>query len=669
MNLNEKKTDSGGSYEYYTSNSEYLDDLVEYVRLLLDNWKNSSERDNDYIKAVEEKCRKTAETGIFIPMEYLSVRFSLTSTVKKMFYVSIASQRNSELDCFLKSKAENLSTQKFYSDLFGIDIYLIEEALNYIRQSYFFAAERSTKGIEKLRPVLTDFLLEQDYILESTEAFRFFYPQEEAEPLLCHHEVHEMLVNLTDRVSRKSGFEHRLVICIQGDRLSGKKTQIKSLCNDKGMACCFINGARLCPTQDLLSAELFDILLLSLIYDAIPVFFNTDSLTTNISDMLSDSFFNLFPMVFMLSEDSLALDLPESHMDIHISIPLPDRITSQNLWNSYGLKLNPDMDWTIYANKFTFPVGLIKRAVAAAAGIAGLKGRAFPSHRDVTEACYSQINHRLGKVAAKAVSSYTFEDLVLPKQQMSLLRDACSQIMNKHIVYDLWGFNGKVQYGKGLSMLFSGPPGTGKTMAAQVVAHYLDMELYVVNLSMIVSKYVGETEKNIKELFDEAKKSQSIIFFDEADSLFSKRTEVKNSNDKASNMEASFLLQKMEEYDGIIILCTNFIQNFDDAFKRRLKFVIDFPFPGKEYRREIWEKVFPPNAPMAEDMDFEFLAQQFELSGSNIKNIAVNAAFLAAENKSSISMKEVLLSIKQEYAKISKTLTKAEFGQYYILLE
>ena len=199
--------------------------------------------------------------------------------------------------------------------------------------------------------------------------------------------------------------------------------------------------------------------------------------------------------------------------------------------------------------------------------------------------------------------------------------------------------------GGGISVIFAGPPGTGKTMAAQVMASELCLDLYRIELPAVVSKYIGETEKNLEEIFEQASKSQVILFFDEADVLFSKRTEVRDSNDKYSNMEAAFLLQKMEEYEGITVLATNFLQNFDEAFKRRMKFIIDFPFPGPEERRQIWRQAFPAEVPVDGELDFDFLAGAFELSGSNIKNSVLHAAFLAAASGEAVSMRHVIAGV------------------------
>lgn len=212
-------------------------------------------------------------------------------------------------------------------------------------------------------------------------------------------------------------------------------------------------------------------------------------------------------------------------------------------------------------------------------------------------------------------------------------------------------------------MLFTGPPGTGKTMSALVMAKEMDAELYRIDLSRIVSKYIGETEKNLSEIFDQAKLSGAILFFDEADSLFGKRSEVKDAHDKYANMETSYLLQKMEEYEGITILASNFSQNLDEAFTRRIQFIIKYPFPDVEQREQLWRSSFPQELPVGE-IDFPFLAQSFELAGGPIKNVVLTAAFLSANEGTSISMKQMIEAVTQEYKKSGKLLMKDRLGTY-----
>ena len=288
---------------------------------------------------------------------------------------------------------------------------------------------------------------------------------------------------------------------------------------------------------------------------------------------------------------------------------------------------------------------------------------------DIKNGCYRSFATDMGNKAVRLDAVFGWDDIVLPARSKELLSQACSQVRLRHRVYSSWGFREKLPYGRGVSMIFTGPPGTGKTMGAQVMAKELGMDIYRVSLANVVSKYIGETEKNLNDIFEKAKSCRVILFFDEADVLFSKRTEVKDSNDKYSNMESAFLLQKMEEYSGVVILATNLVQNFDEAFKRRMSYIVEFPFPDVSRRRELWKKAFPGKTPLG-DIDMDFLVEHYELSGSNIKNIALHSAFLAAgENSSTVEMKHIMRSVKNEFAKSGKAFTKAEAGEYYFLLD
>ena len=232
------------------------------------------------------------------------------------------------------------------------------------------------------------------------------------------------------------------------------------------------------------------------------------------------------------------------------------------------------------------------------------------------------------------------------------------------MVYQEWGFDQKLSLGKGLNALFAGPSGTGKTMSAEIMAGELGLDLYKIDLSTVVSKYIGETEKNLARIFEEAETSNAILFFDEADALFGRRSEVRDSHDRYANIEIGYLLQKMEEYQGAVILATNFRKNMDDAFVRRMHFTVEFPFPGEYDRRRIWEQVWPQGTPRSPDLNLEFMARRFEMAGGNIRNIALSAAFLAAADGRVITMPHLIRATRREYQKMGKVVTEGEFGAY-----
>lgn len=355
----------------------------------------------------------------------------------------------------------------------------------------------------------------------------------------------------------------------------------------------------------------------------------------------------------------LELELTEPDMGERI------RLWQEALRRSAGVDTGTDLE--ALSAKFSFLPGQIMGSVKEAVQTAAWKEEPLTEEL-LYQACRRQVSHHLGEKATQIRASYGWEDLILPEKSKKILKNACDQIEYHHMVYEKWGFQKKIAYGRGVSMLFYGPPGTGKTMGAQVIAGNLHLELYKVDLSSVMSKYIGETEKNLGEIFREVKKSQSILFFDEADALFGKRAEVKEAQDKYANAETAYLLQKMEEYEGIVILATNYLQNFDEAFKRRIKFMIEFPFPDRERRLQIWKNAYPEETPLGEDIDYDYLASQFEISGSSIRNIAVAAAFLAASEQTEVHMEHILFSLWEEIRKSGKLLQKEDFGEYYGLL-
>ena len=321
------------------------------------------------------------------------------------------------------------------------------------------------------------------------------------------------------------------------------------------------------------------------------------------------------------------------------------------------------------AAKFRFSPRQIRVACEQALGLARLSGTGEISGELIHRCCYRQAVHRLGELASQVTPGYTWDDVVLPEQQKNLMRQACGHIRYKHMVSARWGFARKVGYGWGLSILFAGSPGTGKTMCAQVIAHELNMELYKINLSQIVSKYIGETEKNLRALFTEAKNASCILFFDECDALFGKRSEVKDAHDRNANVEVAYLLQQIEEYDGVCILATNLVGNIDAAFMRRITYVVHFPFPEPAARERIYRGMLPADAPVAEDIDWRFLAEKFELSGGHIKNIVLSAAFMAAGEGKPIAMKHLLRAAVTELKKNEIVVVREQLREYADLLD
>lgn len=341
------------------------------------------------------------------------------------------------------------------------------------------------------------------------------------------------------------------------------------------------------------------------------------------------------------------------------------------IWNEEltPLKEKIDLDVNELANKFYFTPLQIKNTIKDALKISSGKNNLKIDKFIICEAAYNQVSENLTDKATLIRKKHTWDELVLQKDQKDIIKRACNHIKYKHIVYDKWGMGKRVLYGRGLSVLFTGPPGTGKTMAAQVIANELGLEIYKVDLSKVISKYIGESEKNLGEVFDSAKKSNVILLFDETDALFGKRTEVKDSHDKNANVETSYLLQKMEEYDGITIMTTNFLENIDKAFFRRISYVVHFNFPEADARKEIWIKMYPKEMPRSKNIDFDYLSKNFEISGGSIKNIVINSGFMAAAESTPVNMAHILKALEYEIKKQGKIVSKSDFGEYGYLLQ
>jgi len=276
------------------------------------------------------------------------------------------------------------------------------------------------------------------------------------------------------------------------------------------------------------------------------------------------------------------------------------------------------------------------------------------------DACRAQARPRMEDLAQRIEPAATWDDLVLPPAQLQVLRTIAAHVRQRDRVYERWGFAEKSTRGLGISALFSGATGTGKTMASEVLANELRLDLYRIDLSAMVSKYVGETEKNLRRVFDAAEEGGAILLFDEADALFGRRSEVRDSHDRYANIEVSYLLQRVEAYRGLAVLTSNLKNVLDPAFLRRLRFIVHFPFPDVVQRMEIWRRIFPAHTP-TDGLDVEQLAR-LNLSGGNIRNLALNAAFLAADAGEPVSMKHLLLAAQTEYAKLEKPLSEAEIG-------
>jgi SpoVK/Ycf46/Vps4 family AAA+-type ATPase len=319
-----------------------------------------------------------------------------------------------------------------------------------------------------------------------------------------------------------------------------------------------------------------------------------------------------------------------------------------------------ELDVVSVAGQFVLTASQTRDAIASARDRASQRGTPLETE-DLFAAARLHSSPRLAGLARKINPRFGWEDIVLPVDRITQLREIVNTVRMRPQVLEEWGVGKKLASSSGVTVLFAGEPGTGKTMAAEIIARELGLDLYKIDLSSVVSKYIGETEKNLERIFDEAESSNAILFFDEADALFGKRSEVKDAHDRYANIEISYLLQRMEAYDGVTILATNLRANLDEAFTRRLQFAVDFPFPEENDRLRIWSALFPASVPKDKEIDFSLLAQRFKMAGGNIRNVIVSAAYLAASDGKQVTMSHLMHGTRRELQKMGRLIDETDF--------
>ena len=690
------------------SQEEYLGQVLELCALRLSRAEGNAEEPAWKAQRLERTLRlrseATLDAGTVIALEYLFRAYQLTDFERHCVYLALAP----ELDRSFEGRFAACQADR--GQLPSLELCLRTFTAQQERQLALLAQWRErlpvlehlfcagcggadgrgdqSAGLKLDRRVtafILDFMSEEPALIGAGE---LFWPGDPLPELVLHREKLERMLSFAGEQAKGT----RLLFYLKGEKLSGRRTLARHFCEQTGRPALVVDVESLLRREGAWDGILRPILRETVLRRAALMFTGFErlqdageepsptegegprpaprepvSLTVQIRRLLELAAMAT-NVVFLLSPLPWQPQTPcAPWVRAELELSAPDAGERHTLWEHAlsGAALGEGASLESLSNKFALYPGQIAAAAQEAKRLRDWAGEGCLSDEVLHQACRSQLSHTLGKLASRVNARYTWEDLILPPEQKRRLREACDQVEFRRRVYDQWGFGKKVAYGRGVSMLFSGPPGTGKTMAAQVIANRLRLELYKVDLSGVISKYVGETEKQLSAVFEEVKKSQSILFFDEADALFGKRSETRDSHDRYANVQTSFLLQKMEEYDGIVILASNFLQNFDEAFKRRLKFIIDFTLPDRDRREQIWRSVLPPELPRDEDLDFDFLARSFELSGSSIKNIAVAGAFLAAAEGAPLRMTHLLRAVQAEQHKAGKSVGREELGEYY----
>lgn len=635
--------------EGYQDYQEFLDDLTE--------WGNCSTQSVEAYHAEKVfsdflyKSRKGAENAVFSPFLYLVLSAGL-SGYEAMFlaavlYAGLAAPGQSFTYEYWK-KFWKQEDQSFP----GTELFYQTQPLLYERDTGEVYCECSVR----LRPQV--FLFLSRAILEERRipGMRWYYRSGDALPFLG-----ESIRKYEQMVSCREQIEGKLFFYLHGQKGSGRKLNYAYMAAEYGKSLAVVPYAKLQSEE-----HLRDILTECLLHHAM--------LVVEMPEKAEEC----LPILLYWMEQEETLFLVGDQEDIFCDIPddrryVPFEIDTHAVLSDRDLfrKLTMDYRWEQeqdrqdFLGRYDFLPGKMKEILGLASSYGLADGRDCITAYHLRQAVLRSGGHSLRKYAKKVQCAYTIDDLILPDMQKEKLLHICRRVKNRKFVYEEWGFQEKSAYGNGVSVIFAGSPGTGKTMAAQVIAAELGMELYRVDLPSVVDKYIGETEKKLNRIFEEAADSIAILFFDEADVLFSKRTEIKESNDKYSNMEIAFLLQKMEEYEGVSILATNYLQNFDEAFRRRISEIIDFPIPDEVLREKMWRTMIPDRLPVSQDIDYPFLAKQFQVTGSVIKNALIYGAFLAAESKKILTMEEILKGISHELEKSGRKLGRQDYGEYY----
>ncbi|HEC97728.1 MAG TPA: ATP-binding protein [Nitrospirae bacterium] len=636
--------------------------------------------------------------GVVLPMEHLKRLFGLTPFEVDAVLLCLAPCLDTKYEKLYAYLQDDIS--KKYSTLNLIFMLLTrtvkESAL--ARQCFSaqapliqwqilkFGDDKRELSVPPLsRPIciderIVDFILGSPFLDPVTsESLEVIEPQGEIDTLYLREDLKQKLKHLTRRLHEDKEFRSNAVVFFHGPHGVGKTTAAIAISGALNIPLLKINIKNLLKNEETFFETVKRIVREALLLQCSLLVKGFDLL---ISDEVKISHFreyilkevSTFSYLTFLTgklnwESTIELD---NARFIKIHFPVPDFLLRKQIWekalngkHNFAISLTPDD----LADKFKFTEGQIRAAVATARDRTFFHPDDIVTDEDILTGCRRQNNQRLTELSLKVSQKCSWQDIVLPVDQLAQLKEICGHLKYRHIVYGEWGFDKKISSGKGLNVLFSGHSGTGKTMAAGILANELKLELYKIDLSQVVSKYIGETEKNLSRIFKEAETSNAILFFDEADALFGKRSEVKDAHDRYANIETGYLLQKMEEHEGVTILATNLRQNMDEAFVRRMQFIVDFPFPDKLHRCRIWKVHFPKEAPCGDDIDFEFLGRQFRLSGGNIRNIVINSSFLAAANSERIGMKHLIHATMREFQKMGKLCIKGDFGKYYELLE
>ena len=636
------------------------------------------------LRMIDERAELTVAKGIELPFYELCKRLSFEPFTKFCFACGILS-----------------STQTDYAGVFHIinENSMLSAPTIESAAKVFYGSEYSITGaygdmsacLEQLLPVLPlqvqgsmpfstvvspdkriiDFLFGRNPLLLDENYSRFIAmltDDKELDPVMANKgKLNAMKISYDDGVR---------IFYYYGDDGSGRRFFVKHFCKENGLKAITIN----CKKLFNYDFQFVERALWSVTRECILAKACCCLTELTYREEEKEKFFGYMDLAFskLTEKGILVFAMSKLFIDFRevtksdftdLELPAPDTGERLTCWEYFakGFDLAEDVDLLEMSTKFLFTAGKIHDALTKAKSLSNMDNEEKISRASLFKGCNAQMSSELSQKATRVDAKFGFDDIVMNKDQRETITHAIEQMTYRKQVYESWNYTRKYPYGRGLTVLLFGAPGTGKSMMAQVIAHELNLELYRVDISKVVDKYVGETEKSLSMIFREAKKCNVVLFFDECDTIFAKRSDDGGSNQASANNKTALLLQEMEAYDGVCVLATNYKHNIDPAFFRRMKYIVEFQFPNVDTREMLWKTTIPKDTPLGDDVDIRFLAEKFEFAGGNIKNCILNAAFLAAADPTAdgqVCMRHYLNAIKYEFVKVGKVFTKSDFEPY-----
>lgn len=682
--MEEDVADHGDTYEAY--DEEFLSLLhemgMEHTMQNEDLSLNSAAI-SERMEKLKVQAKETLAQGIFLPFYELCEKRKLENFTVFVFACGILASTQTDYASVFQVINENgnlpaptiESAAKLYfgksfsiTNAYGDMSLCLEQLLPLLKLQVMENMPFSTIVSPDKRMI--DFLFGRNPQKPDENYIRFFKTltsEEELDPILANENRMEEI-----EISYEEGVR---IFSFYGDEGSGRKFFVRHFCKRNGLGAIIVNCSKLFSyehgfVETVIWAVARECILTGscCCLDGLSFQEKEKEQFFGCMDLAMTQLSSKNILVFAISREKLNWKEITKEACTDLEFPIPSNGQREICWQyfSKAYALSDEVNLSEMATKFLFTPGKIKEALKHAKSLAAMRREILISRALLFAGCNAQISTELTKKAIKVKADFGFEDIVMNKDQRETMEHVIDQIKFRRQVYDNWHYAKKYPYGRGLSVLLFGAPGTGKSMCAQVIAHELNLELYRVDLSKVMDKYIGETEKAISMIFREAKKCNVVLFFDECDALFTRRSDDSSILQVVNNNKTAMLLQEIEDYDGVSILATNYKHMIDPAFFRRMKYIVEFQFPDSDTREMIWRTAIPEDTPLSEDIDLHFLAKRFEFAGGNIKNCILNAAFLAAAdgNGQEVHMRHYLKAVRYEFVKTGKVFTRADFEPY-----